>query len=120
MELTLIDGPAAPLLEGPAGQPLLERPADTSELIGECLGYSARGLLLYAANLPPGFFELRSGVAGELLQKLRNYQVRLALVVPPDRELSERFREMVRDERRGSEFAVVADRAAALDWLEHG
>jgi hypothetical protein len=34
--------------------------------------------VLYSENLPPAFFDLSSGVAGAILQKLRNYKIRLA------------------------------------------
>ena len=51
-------------------------------------------------NLTPAFFDLSSGEAGAILQKLRNYGIRLAVVCPPGRVLmSSRFGEMGRHRR---------------------
>lgn len=40
------------------------------------------GLILMAEALPQTFFDLRTGFAGELFQKLVNYQIRTVLVLP--------------------------------------
>mgnify|MGYP000660045212 CR=1 FL=1 len=74
--------------------------------------------LLYAENLPAAFFDLSSGQAGAILQKLRNYGIRLAVVCPPGHvRFSRRFGEMVSEERRGSLFGVFETRRAAREWL---
>ncbi len=55
--------------------------------------------------------------AGELLQRLRTYGVRLGLVARADELPSGRFREMSLEENRGRDFGVFPDREAALAWL---
>ena len=50
---------------------------DISDAIGVCLG--AEGLLLNEDDLAPEFFDLRSGLAGELFQKLRTIDCELRL-----------------------------------------
>lgn len=37
-------------------------------------------IVIYEKNLTPDFFELKNGMAGEMLQKFSNYRVRLAIV----------------------------------------
>jgi hypothetical protein len=74
-------------------------------------------LVLYPENLPEGFFDLSSGVAGEVLHKLRIYRVRLAVVRTPGLTLSSRFGEMLSDEWRYGYFGLFDDLPAALDWL---
>jgi hypothetical protein len=44
---------------------------DISDALGACLG--AEGLILTEGDLAPAFFDLRSGLAGELFQKFTNY-----------------------------------------------
>ena len=63
--------------------------ADISSALAECLG--SGGLILTESNLARGFFDLRSGLAGELFQKFINYKVRVALVVPNPEAYGERF-----------------------------
>ena len=51
--------------------------------ISPALGLSLRhgGLVVPEANLCPDFFNLRTGFAGEMLQKFVNYRAKLAVVV---------------------------------------
>src|SRR5262245_65902562 len=53
---------------------------DISDAIAACLG--AGGLILTEDDLAQEFFDLRSGLAGELFQKFINYRVRVGIVVP--------------------------------------
>jgi len=49
-------------------------------VIGEALAAGAGLVVIPAGRLDPGFFQLRSGMAGEILQKFVTYRVRLAIV----------------------------------------
>jgi hypothetical protein len=89
-------------------------------VIAACFEHGARALLLYSENLSERFFDLSSGEAGEILQKLRNYHIRLAVVGSPDLRLSSRFGELLADEHRGSHFRLLNTRAAAQEWLSAG
>jgi hypothetical protein len=82
------------------------------------LSNRARSALLYAEHLTDGFFNLSSGEAGAVLQKLRNYGVRLALVCPAgSAQFSSRFGEMVAEEQLRNHFGVFETRQAAREWL---
>ncbi|MCU0417976.1 MAG: DUF4180 domain-containing protein [Cytophagaceae bacterium] len=37
-------------------------------------------IILHQKNISPDFFDLKSGIAGEMLQKFSNYRVRLAII----------------------------------------
>jgi len=57
---------------------------DIPNAVGATLGTA--GLIL-ESDLSPEFFDLKTGLAGELFQKFTNYQLRLILIVPkPERE----------------------------------
>jgi hypothetical protein len=107
----------AVVVEGPAGEPLLHNAREINDIIGECFGAHTTLALLYGANLPPAFFDVSSGQAGEILQKLRNYGLRLAVVVQPGIAVSTRFHELQAAERRDGAFAVFDSRDAAVAWL---
>jgi hypothetical protein len=117
MEITRRTVGGCHLGEGSPGQPLLQCVADTTALIEVCLTQTIDRLLLYPENLTAAFFDLSSGEAGAILQKLRNYHIRLAVVRTPDLSLSSRFGELLEDERRGQHFRLLADRSAAERWL---
>lgn len=89
--------------------------ADVGDAIGACLG--ADGLLLTEDDLSPLFFDLRTGFAGELLQKFVNYRVRVALVVPRPEDYGERFTELAREHASHHAVRFVRTRAEAESWL---
>ena len=118
MRLTMVHARGVTLCEGPPGVPLVGGDGDATRLLEQCFSCGTRALMLHAENLPPAFFDLSSGVAGAVLQKLRNYGVRLAIVLPPGGvAASSRFGEMVAEEARGREFAIFDSREAAHAWL---
>ena len=41
---------------------------------------SAEGIIVHQESIDQKFFDLRSGLAGEMLQKVANYRLRLAIV----------------------------------------
>jgi hypothetical protein len=109
------------VIEGPPDAPWMARPADANRLIEACAEASTNLALLYPSNLTPAFFDLSSGDAGDILQKLRNYGVRLAVVCPPgSARFSRRFGEAVAEERDRGWFGLFDTREAALAWLSAG
>jgi hypothetical protein len=90
---------------------------DPTALVGGCLDRRSGALLLDRPALPDAFFDLSSGLAGELVQKLTNYRIRMAAVVPDLDGQPLRFREFAREANAGRQFRFCATRAEALDWL---
>jgi GNAT superfamily N-acetyltransferase len=116
--LTRVEQGGIIFIEGRPGQPLLHTPADTVRVIEACLSHHARNVVLYAPNMSGGFFDVSSREAGDLLQRLRNYGLRLAVVCPPGSvRFSNRFDALMNDERRHGFFAVLETREAAIAWL---
>jgi Domain of unknown function (DUF4180) len=60
--------------------PLLRSGRDANDLIGDARSANASLAVLPLERLDPAFFELRSGVAGEFVQKFVNYRVKLAIL----------------------------------------
>ena len=102
-----------------AGPVELMRKADDVNLVIEaCFSARIRSALLYASNMPSQFFDLSSGEAGTILQKLRNYGIRVALVCPPENvRLSSRFPELIAEENRQPYFRFFESAEAAREWL---
>jgi hypothetical protein len=107
-----------PIIEGARGATGLVVDAAGTGLLEACFSAEASGALLHAENLSAAFFDLSSRHAGELLQQLRKYGVRLAVLVPPEGvAMSSRFGEMVAEEQRGRDFRLCQDRDEAVRWL---
>jgi hypothetical protein len=53
---------------------------DGLDLLGNLYYQDFDKIILYEKNITPDFFDLKNGIAGEILQKFSNYRVRLAIV----------------------------------------
>jgi hypothetical protein len=91
---------------------------DLASIFTGCVESGADCLLLDEPALPSEFFDLSSGLAGELLHKLGTYRMRLAGVVPDPSIYSERFQDFLRETNKGIEFRFFTTRQEAVDWLE--
>jgi len=60
--------------------PELRTGRDATDVIGDARSADASIAVLSAERLDPAFFELRTGVAGEFVQKFVNYGVGLAIL----------------------------------------
>jgi hypothetical protein len=101
------------IVEGTPGAPLMRLPQDATLVLEACFSAQARAALLYPENLTPRFFDLSSGEAGEVLDKLRRFQVRLAIVCSPGTvQFSSRFREILSDD-----LCIFETGEEARQWL---
>lgn len=100
-----------PVLLCAASGPALGRPDDALDLIGAAGSERVQLILLPAERLDPAFFDLASGVAGEFLQKLVNYGLRLVIAGDISGRLaaSKALRDFVRESNRGDQIWFVAD-----------
>ncbi|WP_432972150.1 DUF4180 domain-containing protein [Dactylosporangium sp. CA-233914] len=85
-----------------------------ADLVGEALSHDAELLVVPAPRLADDFYNLRTGVAGEILQKLVNYRLRLAVIgdITAHVEASTALRDLIRESNRGRDAWFLPDRAA--------
>ncbi|MBN1424043.1 DUF4180 domain-containing protein [Candidatus Fermentibacteria bacterium] len=93
---------------------------DPSSIVAQCIEQDTRSILLDQDALPPAFFDLSTGIAGELMQRLTTYGIQMASVVPNVSAHSQRFQEFAREANRGHQFRFFPKREAAIQWLEPG
>ncbi len=90
--------------------------SDISDALGACIG--AKGLILTEGDLAPEFFDLPSGLAGEVFQKFINYKVRVAIVLPDPDAYGERFSELAYEHTSHSMIRFVRSQDEAKAWLD--
>ncbi|MBL0940345.1 MAG: DUF4180 domain-containing protein [Gemmatimonadaceae bacterium] len=107
-----------PFIEGPPGETLLHTGNDVIMVLEECFAVPTHAVLLYAENLPSAFFDVSSKQAGEFLQKLRNYDIQVAVVdTGAGATGSQRYSELMAAERRDGAFRMFETREDAVAWL---
>jgi hypothetical protein len=77
------------------------------------------GLILDEHDLGRDFFDLKTGFAGELLQKFANYRARLAIIVADASAYGSRFSELVYEHRTHNSVRFFASTQLARQWLAY-
>jgi Domain of unknown function (DUF4180) len=95
----------------------LETAQDIPDLIGACWGMDGLGVILQESDLASSFFDLRTGLLGELFQKCTNYNLRLAMVVLEPGGHGERFSELVHEHRSHKLIRFFTSVDEAKVWL---
>jgi PadR family transcriptional regulator, regulatory protein AphA len=96
---------------------LLKSESQALDLIAACSEYETNRLLIHKQSLPDDFFNLRSGLAGAVLQKFVNYNLRVALVIGAEQAKEGRFGDMVIEANRGSQLRFFNEPSQAEAWL---
>ena len=98
------------------GSLIIESAGDILDILGEVSFSGSSAVIIYSDSFSPEFYELRSGVAGEILQKFSNYRMKLAIVGDFSHLTGNSWRVFIRDSNRGSAVSFVSsfDEAMAL------
>jgi hypothetical protein len=92
------------------------------DLVGDAMGEGASMLAVPVDRLPASFWELASGLAGDLLQVSVNYQLRLAVVgeLPEAATASRAFAALVRESNAATQHWFLPSLGALRLRLESG
>lgn len=90
---------------------------DAVDMVGNAALQGFEAVVLRQEQLPAAFFDLSTGLAGDVLQKFANYRLRVAIVGGFAEGGSEALRAFVREANRGDQVAFVADRETAIERL---
>lgn len=103
-----------PLVLSADGAPLTSRAA--RDVIGDALTLGVDTVVVPVERFEPAFFDLRSGIAGDIVQAFVTYQLRLVVLgeLPPVASSSRAFAAFVAESNRGPQTWFVAD-VPALD-----
>ena len=91
--------------------PVVRDASGVRDLIEEALSERARVIAVPVSRLGDAFFDLRTGLAGELLQKCANYRVTLAVIGDVSKfvDASAAFRDLVVEANRSPSVWFLAD-----------
>jgi hypothetical protein len=92
---------------------------DILDLFAEIGTKECNRIIIDEANLHPDFFSLKTGLAGEILQKFSNYRIRLAVTGDFSRYKSRAFQDFIRESNKTGQVCFVSDLSLALEELSH-
>ena len=120
----LSDAPEFHILEnGGARVAIIDRwarirtPQDMLDAMATAGYLGCRSMAVYAESLGEGFFDLKTGIAGELLQKFSNYHMRVAIIGDFSKYESRSLRDFIRESNKGKTVCFVDSLERALGKL---
>lgn len=96
---------------------LVVTPQDALEVMMSIGTAGIRKIIFHQKNFAPEFFDLKTGLAGEVLQKASNYKIQIAIVGQFDSIPSASFKSFVAESNRGRQNFFVSDVDSALKLL---
>lgn len=104
-------------IEVASGEVPLRTEQDAVGLITACFENNASLLMLHAGMLGDDFFKLKTGLAGQVLQKFINYHIRVAVIIGDGQKIKGKFKELLAESNRGNDFRVFTSSLEAENWL---
>jgi hypothetical protein len=117
VDLNYIEANGHTIAEAVSGEAMIHTVQDALDLLATAGYEGASHVLLHEKNLMPGFFDLKSGLAGEILQKFTNYRMGLIIIGDFGKVESGSLRAFIEEANRGRQAAFVPSREAALARL---
>jgi hypothetical protein len=90
---------------------------DGLDLLGNLYYQGFDKIIIHEKNITLDFFDLKNGMAGELLQKFSNYRVQLAIVGDFSKYTSKSLKDFIYESNKGRQVNFVADQLEAISFL---
>ena len=90
---------------------------DLAELLMNGRFYGFEKAILFESNLTPDFFELKTGLAGEMLQQFSTYGGYLAIIGEFDHLESKSLNDFIRESNRVGRINFVSSKEEAIEKL---
>jgi Domain of unknown function (DUF4180) len=102
-----------------ADDPIVGDAEGARRLIEDAMGHRAAVIVVPVSRLDASFFQLRSGLAGEVLQKASNYGFKFAVVgdISAHVAASDALRDFVIELNRGRDILFATDMDALTERL---
>jgi hypothetical protein len=90
---------------------------DALDIMANASEQAVNRIIVHEKQLTPAFFDLRTRLAGEILQKHANYRVKVAIVGEFDKFESKSLQAFIVESNRGELVFFVPNREAAIARL---
>lgn len=96
---------------------IIQSNEDGLDLLGNMYYQGFDRFIIYEKNITPAFFDLKNGMAGEILQKFSNYRVRLAIVGDFSAYTSKSITDFIYESNNGKQVNFLKSLDEALGKL---
>lgn len=117
MEIKIIDSGSILMAEIISDEMVISQTQDALEIIGNCSYQGAYCVLMHEKHFHPSFFDLKSGLAGDILQKFSTYNLRLAIVGDFQKYESKSLQDFIRESNRMRQIGFVSSFEEGVQFL---
>lgn len=117
MQIHVHNTPDLRIAEVLADNLIISSAQDGLDLLGNLYYEGFDGIILHERNITPAFFDLKNGMAGEMLQKFSNYRMRLAVVGSFTAYTGKSIRDFMHESNQGKHICFVNSAEVAFTRL---
>ena len=117
MNIKITEFNGIPIAELIADNIVIKNTQDALDMMANSNYLGATGMIVHQKHLLPDFFDLKTGIAGEILQKFSTYNSRLAIIGDFDNTTSKSLRDFIYESNKIGRINFVStldDARAAL------
>ncbi|MGM9508376.1 DUF4180 domain-containing protein [Larkinella sp. GY13] len=96
---------------------LITNPEDGLQLVVDLYYQDFDRMILHEKTITPDFFDLKTGLAGEILQKFSNYRVRLAIIGDFSAYTSKSIKDFIYESNQRRQINFVQTLSEAIERL---
>ena len=109
MKIEIIEVNGTALAELVSDEIIIVEPQDALDIMAEAGYMGSDKLIFHDKNIGSDFFDLKTRLAGEILQKFSNYRVQLAIITNPSKFTSKSLQDFIRESNKmGRVFFVTS------------
>lgn len=96
---------------------LMQDPGEAVQLIMDLYYQDFSKIIIREKNISPAFFDLKTGVAGEILQKFSNYKAQLVIIGEFTRYPGKSIRDFIYESNKGRQVNFLESLSLAVERL---
>lgn len=96
---------------------LIRETQDALDIMANCNYQGAYKIIIKEQNISPEFFDLKTGLAGEILQKFSTYRVQLAIIGDFSKYTSKSLRDFISESNRYRRINFISSKEEAIKSL---
>ena len=117
MKIELIQVKEFTIAEIISDEVLIQETQDALDIMAEAGYHGAGRMILYEKNITPSFFDLKTGIAGDILQKFSNYRVQLAIIGDFSKFKGKSLKDFIFESNRQGHICFVGSLEEAMACL---
>jgi hypothetical protein len=108
MHLSFLQTPTKKITVAQSQDIVFHTAEDAAELLMNCLYQDSESIIIYECNLPAEFFDLKTKLAGDILQKFSTYNGNLAIICDFSKYESKSLKDFIYESNKQGRINFVA------------